>query len=312
MSDDFVAHHELMHTYYTDGGDDTWNGIKFVINPQEGEFDGIVVFQADRPLSRTYTLRCPAGRTLLVVQEPPEVVLPLTYVRQFDGKLGFPGLFWFVQISGREALQRKEWPKHKLISAIVSNQQITSGHRRRLKLMHALEAHFGDRLDWFGRDIRKLEQKADGLLDYHYHIVLENGSYPNYWTEKLSDAFVSNCFPFYWGAPNISDYFDLKSMRIIDVDDVAGTIRTIEETIENDEYSHAQNALACSRRRVLIDYHPYQACLDALSSMPRGPLRDIAILLSNQFRHSLHHRIREKFARVAKRIRRSTTTKIIR
>ncbi len=215
------------------------------------------------PLNGRTESIAPKGQTLLVELDPPDIVrLPRAFTRKFSGRLPFPGLNWYVEMKWQEALEREHWPKSKMISAVISSKQNTSGHRRRFKLMTALKAHFGDRLDWFGHGVRELgKSKVNGLIDYRYHIVLENGSHPHYWTEKLADAFVTNCFPFYWGAPNISEYFDPNSMQTIDIDDPAGTIRTIEYAIAADEYGRAQAALASSRRRVLVDYHPYGACL---------------------------------------------------
>jgi hypothetical protein len=211
-------------------------------------------------------------------------------------------LHWFVEISLNDALERQHWPKSKLISAVVSNKQSTVGHRRRFKLMQALKDHFGDRLDWFGRGVQELGAvKAKGLLDYKYHIVLENGSWPHYWTEKLADAFVANCFPFYWGAPNISDYFEKTALRTIDVNDPEGTIRDIEQAIAADEYGRKQDVLARSRRRVLIDHHPYGSYLRALSQLPRGEVTEIAIRPSNEFCFSLRERLARKLHRMATR-----------
>jgi len=44
-------------------------------------------------------------------------------------------------------------------------------------------------LDTFGPDAqRKLDDKADCLLDYRYHIAIENYVGEHHWTEKLAGS----------------------------------------------------------------------------------------------------------------------------
>jgi hypothetical protein len=316
MSTAFRPYHDYFRQYLTFEGNGAWDGTEFVVNPTSGTFDGIVVLQSDPPLDATYRLRCPMGQTLLVVQEPPyKLQLPPGYLRQFSRQLKYPALHWFVEIPLEEVLTRQEWPKSKLISAVISNKQLTSGQRRRYRLMTELKNHFGDRLDWFGRGVKDLDphstvgaakfnyqNKGTGLLDYRYHIVLENGSCPHYWTEKLADAFVANCLPFYWGAPNISDYFEPSSIRRIDVDDPARTIRVIEEALENDEYSRAQGALARARRRLVTEYHPYASFMRAFDGSRRGHVTEVEIRPFRDFRPSLKAWMRTKLKGIGRRI----------
>ena len=60
----------------------------------------------------------------------------------------------------------------------------------------------------FGKGINGFEDKWDTLRDYKYHIVIENSSFDDYWTEKLADNYLAECFPFYHGCKNINKYFD--------------------------------------------------------------------------------------------------------
>ncbi len=300
-----------MWTYFrpftTPGGDDTWRGMELVLNPPEGDFDGIVVHQSMAILDREYRLQAPRGRTLLSVVEPPDLLwLPEGYTRQFGlvhtpdkrtkGRVrwGAGQHRWFLEVPYQEALTFAP-EKDGDLSAVVSARQATEGHRVRLELMRSLADHFGERLDWFGRGVRELgAYKRAGLERYRYHVVLENGTWPHYWTEKLSDAFVANCFPFYAGAPNAAEYFPEEAFCPIDPAQPEQVAATIEQAIRDDWWSQRQSALAEARRRVLEDYHPYEQYRRRLSELPAGPREEVIIRPHDQFPHSLRQRVERK------------------
>lgn len=161
--------------------------------------------------------------------------------------------------------------------------------------MATLKEHFQERLDWFGRGVQDLgSRKLSGLADYRYHLVIENGSLPHYWTEKIADAFVANCFPFYWGAPNIGEYFDTDSFAPLDLKDHAGAIARIEAAISDDRWTKSQTALAAAREKVLFSYRPYQTCLDSFASAPMTPAREVVIRPHTEFPYSISGRIRNR------------------
>ncbi|AFZ59165.1 hypothetical protein H6G54_02065 [Anabaena cylindrica FACHB-243] len=309
MSDSAINARNYFRPFITETGEHSWQDTQFVINPEKGKFDGIILYQSVKPLDRTYQLICPKNRTLLVLKEPPDILhLPEGYTRQFYCTLGqdnrvkskmrvisYAGYHWYVEVNILDALETSKLQKTKLISAVISGKTDTVGHRKRLHFMYELKKHFGEQLDWFGRGIQELgSRKSDALLNYKYHIVLENGAWPHYWTEKLADAFVSNCFPFYWGAPNILGYFDTDALRIIDVDDIQGSIKIIEDAIFQDLYASSQSAIAKARNKVLQEYHPYQVHLELLKSLPASEYSKIVIKPHNTFKYDLITRLQMK------------------
>lgn len=100
-------------------------------------------------------------------------------------------------------------------SLIASNKTNLPGH----KLRHLI-------VDWvrgtdvscdvLGRGYLPFAEKADGLLPYRYTVVIENIEESHYFSEKLLDAFLCETIPIYWGASNISDYFDPLGMVLCD------------------------------------------------------------------------------------------------
>ena len=52
----------------------------------------------------------------------------------------------------------------------------------------------------------------DFISNYKFMICFENKTQPNYFTEKLINAYYNNTIPIYWGCSNIEDYVDMKSI----------------------------------------------------------------------------------------------------
>lgn len=291
--------------FLTPAGDSCLDGYRFVLNPSEGSFDGVVVPQSVGPLSRSYKLNVPPTKTLLVFLEPPNILmLPDAYTMQFSAVLsqsksvkakrkllGHSAHHWFVEIPYGDVLA-KQPPKTKLISAVISNKSDTPTHRQRFKFMQQMKAHFGDRLDWRGRGVSDTgSNKLVGLADYRYHIVIENGQWDHYWTEKLADSYAANCFPFYWGARNVSDYFPESSMKRIDIFDVGKSISVIEDTILSGGFEKAQPALQQARELLISKYHPYRVYARILESLPPSPPINLVIRPHNEFRYSARQRV---------------------
>jgi hypothetical protein len=314
---------DRLRPYLTPTGDERWDDVEYVPNPPYGLFDGLVVCQGFRPVDGTFSFMCPPSRTLLVVKEPPEVLtLPHEFTRQFAcvisqnprirsprAILSHSAHHWFVEVPFAEALSEGVRPKTKLLSAVTSNKTDLPGHRQRLRFLAAVKERFGDSFDWFGRGGRELGlQKRAGLLDYKYHLCLENTRLPHYWTEKLADAYVSNCVPLYWGAPNIEDYFDLESLVVIDIYDIRGSIARIEQAIDKDLYAASQEGLATARRKILRDYHPYEVYARTLRALPSSSPRRMTIRPHNQcsfnFRERMGFRKDGAIVRIRKLVRR--------
>ena len=105
------------------------------------------------------------------------------------------------------------WPPIKThnCSLIASEKTHLVGH----KLRHAV-------VDWvstvqadvhvMGRGYQPFDLKQDGLLPYHYSVVIENVPEPDCFTEKLLDCMLCGTLPIYYGPKNIGNYFNLKGI----------------------------------------------------------------------------------------------------
>lgn len=305
-TEEFAAYFQ---PFITPTQDLTWQSTRFILNPTEGVFDGAVVFQSMHSLSRAYTIKCPPTRTLIVVKEPPDFCfLQSAYLAQFamvidhDPRTRHPGKLHthgchhpFVNVPYAEMEPTQLTEKSKLISAVTSAKADTVGHRKRLALMCALKEHFGDDLDWWGRGIQDLtEPKLAGLRDYKYHICMENSAWPNYWTEKILDAFSANCIPIYWGAPNVGDFFDSDAIIPIDIDDVDRTISRIEDAIAADLWQQQQATLARARKKILTEYNIYEMYSRLLREAQPSSPQEVTIRPQTHFKYGLKDRVANK------------------
>ena len=160
----------------------------------------------------------------------------------------------------------KNTEKQIELSVICSNKKNTENHRLRIEFLKILKNHFKDNLRWFGNGFNEIENKFEVISKSKYHIVLENDSKHNLVSEKLYDAYLGLSFPIYYGAPNINEYFDKDSFKTININDVNGSIATIENTIKNNLYENSSNLLHLEKEKVLNDYNLYNRICEIIDN----------------------------------------------
>ena len=286
----------------TPGGRGIWGNYAFVLDPQLEQCDAWVVYNnLDTPHGQMS--RCPPNRTLLLIGEPPSRMgVNAAYASQFSVFVGchpaidHPGLIrahqglpWWVGVrrlgAGRfearmgydELAAMRTIEKSKLLSVVCSNLIITPEHRKRVRFVQRLAQHFGDRLALYGAGFRPIEDKWDAIAPYKYHIVLENSCVPNYWTEKLADAFLGGALPIYHGCPNIERYFAAESLVRINIDRPQEAIEIIEQVLAESRYERVRDAIWESRWRVLDEHNLFALVARLLDSWPMGERENVVI-----------------------------------
>ncbi len=247
--------------------------------------DLLVVYD-DPPAPISTTL--PPERRVLFMTEPPEVkVYPPAYLRQFgilvspfkpwkyDGavRIGQPCLNWYFGVNLEPeaatldlAALRTMTPRKKVeaLSVVCSSKTFTRQQHQRLAFLQALKSGLGERVIHFGRGFREISDKADAIIPFKYHIVLENNTIPHFWTEKLADAYLGFAMPLFSGCDNVAEYFPQDSFVRLDLSDIPAAVRRVSEVLEQDPYDAALPAILEARRRVLEDYNLYSV-LDSLA-----------------------------------------------
>jgi hypothetical protein len=215
--------------------------------------------------------------TLFIAGEPPsKKIYPRRFHAQFHRVVSthvgdphprvttsLPGLNWHVGLDRDEDRYRygydhlKPLPlgrKSPRISVVCSNLTTTAGQRQRLALLDFLKAALGDTIVHFGRGFTPIGDKMEAIQPHRFHLVLENSCSPDYWTEKLSDAYLGWAHPLYAGCPNLDDYFPAAGFTAVDVTRPAAALEVIRARLEQPV---DLEALACCRELILDTYNPF-------------------------------------------------------
>jgi hypothetical protein len=274
-----------------------WGDCEFVFDRAAADYDWLLVYddlparEGEARKTSREPLACPRAHTLLVTTEPSSVkIYGDDYTRQFGAVLtsqpewalphpqrihAQPALHWFYGV-GRErvvpfdAMTEASSEKHRDVSMVYSPKAMRHTlHHHRARFMRWLVEHMPE-LDTFGRETaRKLDDKADCLRDYRYHVAIENFIGAHHWTEKLADPFLGLSLPFYYGCPNAADYFPEDSFIRIDIHDPAGALEIVRAAIANNEYEKRLPALIEARRRVLYEYNLFAVAAREVARLHR-------------------------------------------
>lgn len=250
--------------------------LRFTVEPIQP--DWLVVTEPNRV---ALTTTVPRERRMLMVGEPsPLCNWPADYVNQFGILLSpyaiksyrgewiesHPALPWFVgwnretgQTLSLEDLTHLPVPeKRDAVSVVVSRKVVHAGHRNRLRFLDRLQSKLGDRLQIFGRGIREVNDKLDAILPFKYHLALENTYEPNYWTEKLPDAFLGYALPLYSGCPNIGQWFSDETLVRLDLNDHSRAIEQVTQILSRDTYASYLAGIHRARHQILTQENLFQ------------------------------------------------------
>lgn len=277
----------------TPGGDGVWDGIRFTVDPVE-ECDYLVVL--NNRMKTDLRVRCPEGNVWALMQEP--------YVRGFTDWMverhrpfsrvltshapdnsrkyvvSHPAVPWHVNRSF-DQLSAMEVPEKALpLSWVVGSAMDLPGHFQRLDFLRILRQERDIPADLFGRAVRPIDDKWDGLAPYRFSLAVENTVCPDYWTEKVADCFLSWTIPLYHGCPNFSGYFPPDSFIPIDIRNPREALAVIRGIVSSGrgEWERRMPALREARRRLLHEHQffPHVASMvNRENEPPRDPTENV-------------------------------------
>lgn len=241
--------------------------IQFSINGEERQYDGLIVLQSTS-MYRYENQLCREGNSLMIVREPQDILrMPARYIDQFShlltpnpkvrGKHTIHGQFgqlWTLDYSYQELASMSAPEKTRFFSTVTSAKALTKGHVQRVELLEKIQLALPEQLDWFGRGVREINNKWDAIETYRYHLVFENGRWPDYWTEKLTDAFLGFSMPIYLGCQNIKAYFPEESMVDLNSVDSNVVIPQLKRLLEVDKYKDSSKQINLARDKVITEY----------------------------------------------------------
>jgi hypothetical protein len=300
----------------TPGGKGIWGNCHFFVDDDTKECDWWVVFEG---LDKKEKVKCPAGNTIFITGEPESIK---KYNQKFINQFGYvitgrqdinhkniirdqqalPWMAGIKFINGQFEKQGKNYnwfkknnnfKKKKIISVIISNKKNTPGHKKRLEFVYLLKKILGNNLDIFGLGIKTIADKKEALIPYKYHLAIENSSCDYYWTEKLSDAFLLNTYPFYYGCPNIHNYFSKKSLSYIDIKKTSSAINIIKKIINNNTYENSIQYTKRSKDLILNKYNLFPFICNILTNLrtKNNQLKINKIIPEKTFTSSLINKI---------------------
>lgn len=143
--------------------------------------------------------------------------------------------------------------KDKLLSAIVGSSVFLPGHKKRYDFIKKAE-DFDISLDLFGKGIKPIQDKLEGLGKYMFSFAIENNSNPDMWTEKLADCYLSWTMPVYYGCTNLDKYFPPKSFIQIDINSPETAIQELKTKLTHEFWESAIDSIREARDLVLNKY----------------------------------------------------------
>ena len=269
----------------TPKNDGAWKNTQFHLN-DESQCSWLCVFDGPPYEWKTHI---PKERRMLVIAEPKDVKTYLTtYLNQFHHVISpykkplsyqgqwyrSPPLYmWYygapfapsiketksktfsrAAATSWQAIARPK-KKTKTLSAVSSLQYGTSLHFQRYHFIPVLQQELGDAFDMFGRGYRFISDKADALDAYRYHLVLENNQDDHFWTEKLSDAYLAECYPIYVGCSNLHDYFPKQAYSRIDIDNIPQAVSMVKDIIASNLWQKNHKHILTAKRLVMERYN---------------------------------------------------------
>jgi hypothetical protein len=296
----------------TPGGKGVWNDIRFTLEPVD-ECDVLLVLNQ---LCENITVRCPPENVWQLLQEP-YLPIYLPWMREGHGQFTRvythcppsaneryrttnPLVPWHVGKSYNELVKMSLHLKDDRIVWVTSDLQTLPGHLKRYAFYHFLMKSAWPDLDVWGRGIRPISDKWDVLTQSRYAIAVENHCGDNYWTEKITDCWLADTLPFYYGCPNLESYFPTKAFVRIDLDDFDSAASIIRRMVDSGEYEKRLPAIREARDLVLNrhQFFPFMAKEvreNSCGSSPRS-------LQLSSYRQNPFSRLKSSFNHIIHRI----------
>lgn len=170
------------------------------------------------------------------------------------------------------------------VSAVTSDKKLDDGHILRINFLKYIEQKHQNTEKPFSLDIWGKcssigfknylgelpdHNKVNGLYPYKYTIAVENNSEHNYFTEKINDAILSECLCFYWGCPNLEEYFEDAFIRL-ELNDFEHDYQIMVNAIQNHEWEKRLGAIRTAKSKILNNLQ-IMPTLDKIIQVHMGP-----------------------------------------
>ena len=260
-------------TPYADG---RWGDIEMVPPDEPADWTVVINFLLPPKLDPDGVLELDRSRAVLVQTEPSCVRhLNNTWGEYADPEdIGYAAtwtirehhfaLDWYLAATYAELYTTN--PHHER-QRVISACQTAKTKYPGQKLRHEFVVdHLSQRCDFdlWGRNlpIPFFEQigtraKDPTVFPYRYHFCSENSCEHNYFSEKISDAFLAYCLPLYWGCPNLEEFFPAESFIRLPLEEPEYAAEIVDRAIRDDEWTKRLPAIREARRLVMDKYQAW-------------------------------------------------------
>ncbi|WP_299048797.1 glycosyltransferase family 10 [uncultured Polaribacter sp.] len=240
-----------------------WKDITFTEEDIE-ECDFLVILEYPK---KDFSIKVPKNNIIHICQEPPNEI---SKYRQFANKnvsynfnqikksnvnqiKSHGALPWFVNknYDFLKNIDLNDLCKEDTITWVTSNQKSSFGHKKRMEFFEKIKDI--SYLRMYGKGFKYIEDKWDALSVSKYSIAFENFESEIYWTEKITDCFLSFTMPIYFGCSTISDFFPKDSFIQLDPKDKHLNL-FFKEIVESNKYEKNLDAIIESRNLILEEY----------------------------------------------------------
>ena len=215
---------------------------------------------------------------------------------------------WHIRKTYDELVHEISPPKKdKVISAIIGSVAFIPGHNKRNEFLQKVKVSNLE-MDLFGRGIRPIEDKLEGLENYMFSFAIENNSNPDMWTEKLADCYLSWTMPVYYGCTNLDKYFPPKSFIQIDINSPETAIKELKTKLTHEFWESALDSIREARELVLNKYQLFPFLVEQFEKHHPSSLRirthippykRSSIAKVNRLRYKIASSLQKRFSKPA-------------
>jgi len=296
----------------TPDGRGIWDGIHFTLDDVM-ECDYLVMLN-NRMKTETRAV-CPPEHVWAIMQEPYEkgfsdwmveghecFARVLTHhIPSEDPKYvaSHPAIPWHVNRTFDQLISCPIPEKTNGLSWVIGDAMDLPGHIRRWSFLEFIgKANLP--VDVYGKKIRYIEDKWDGLAPYRYALAIENNSGPDCWTEKLADCFLTWTLPFYYGCTNLESYFPEESFVRIDITRPRESIEKIRAAMAGQTWEKRIPALEEARNLVLQKYQMFPHLSRLIAAQPEESRKKVNLTIppyrrsTRAFWHRAGYKLKKK------------------
>jgi hypothetical protein len=237
----------------TKSGEYTWNNIKLTTD-SDADYN-IVLNSTNEKIDFKKSILCKTDININHYSKDIE--------NSFYKVLNYYNLEWGLS-KNYEELKNITFDKNSNISTILTDCYKTSGQMKIIDFVKFLESKSDLTIDIFGinkynyknyKEVVDYSKKDKALFPYKYCLIVEDNDIKNYFTNKLTDAILSECLVFYCGCYNIKHYINENAFISINLDNFENDYNIIQKAIKEDWYIKRLKYIKEAKNKILEELY---------------------------------------------------------